>query len=276
MDKAIIFSVYDFVSFHMGRTLLNKGIEVIGVHIEENNETSFYEEKRMEVGRNANFREISLTELEAFREDGKTKTTFILSLYDLYMVNKETVLQKQTMTRLQQSIENNKNLTDIIFLLPIQILKSEEAQTLRTVIDQVSVWGKNNYFYYLPAIYGPWQPSTFTFQQALIAKMDDSDIRADKREWMGDILFVDDAVEAILGSNETSDANANTHFLIESGKENYWVQCASQLQLDIVITEGIYSEQLEIEEKINRVRVKSVTPFSESIKKQLEIVKRSS
>src|SRR3954447_19141238 len=73
MDKAIIFGIYDFVSFHMGRTLLNKGLEVIGVHIEENSETSSFEEKRMEIGRNANFREISLVELDAFRENDTTK-----------------------------------------------------------------------------------------------------------------------------------------------------------------------------------------------------------
>ena len=275
MDKAIIFGIYDFVGFHMGRTLLNKGLEVIGVHDEESSETSFYEEKRMEVGRNANFREISLTELEAFREDSPTKTTFILSLYDLYMLNKETVFQEQMMSRLQQYIESNHNLTDILFLLPIQILKSEEAQPLRTVINQATGWGKNNHFYYLPAIYGPWQPATFTFQQAL-AKIDDIEIKTNKREWLGDILFVDDAVEAILGSNETSDTKDNRHILIESGKENYWVQCALQLQIDKAITEGIYSEQLEIDEMIHRVSVKRVTPFSESIEKQLEIVKRSS
>src|SRR4051812_42016462 len=213
MDKAIIFGIYDFVGFHMGRTLLNKGLEVIGVHDEESSETSFYEEKRMEVGRNANFREISLTELEAFREDSPTKTTFILSLYDLYMLNKETVFQEQMMSRLQQYIESNHNLTDILFLLPIQILKSEEAQPLRTVINQATGWGKNNHFYYLPAIYGPWQPATFTFQQAL-AKIDDIEIKTNKREWLGDILFVDDAVEAILGSNETSDTKDNRHILI--------------------------------------------------------------
>jgi hypothetical protein len=85
---------------------------------------------------------------------------------------------------------------------------------------------------------------------------------------------VDDAVEAILASIENSDAVDNMNFLIESGKENYWVQCAEQLKLDKVIIEGVQSEQLEIDKTIKRVSVKRVTPFSNSIEEQNEIVKR--
>jgi hypothetical protein len=271
MDKAIIFGIYDFVSFQMGRTLLNKGVEVIGIHIDQNSDTLYLEEKRLEVGRNANFREIFLSEIGTYREDDTTKTTFILSLYDLYMLSTETILQQQTVTKLQQFIENNKYLTDILFLLPIQLLRSDEAKTLQAVIDEAVSWGKNNQFYYLPSIYGPWQPSTFTFQQALLANTDYSEIRVNKREWTGDILFVDDAVEAILVSNENLEVEDNTHFLIESGEENYWVQCAAHLKLE---TKEIYSEQLDINKTIKRVTAKKVTPFSESFEKQVEINKR--
>src|SRR3954471_2138204 len=111
MDKAMIFGIYDFVSFQMGRALLNMGLEVIGIHIDENNQTPYLEEKRMEVGRNANFREILLSELDTCREIDTTKTTFVLSLYDLYMLSTESVLEKQTFTKLQQFIESNKSLT---------------------------------------------------------------------------------------------------------------------------------------------------------------------
>jgi len=267
----MIFGIYDFVSFQMGRALLNMGLEVIGIHIDENNQTPYLEEKRMEVGRNANFREILLSELDTCREIDTTKTTFVLSLYDLYMLSTESVLEKQTFTKLQQFIESNKSLTDIVFLLPIQLLKPDRANSLRTVINEAVAWGKNNQFYYLPAIYGPWQPSTYTFQQALLANMDYTGIRINKREWTGDILYVDDAVEAILVSNENLEAEDNRHFLIESGLENYWVQCAADLKLE---TKEIYPEKLDVDKTINRLTVKKVTPFSESIEKQLEITRR--
>jgi hypothetical protein len=54
MDKAIIFGMFDFVNFHVGKTLLNNGIEVKAVNIEEIGNIQFLEEKRFEVGRNAN------------------------------------------------------------------------------------------------------------------------------------------------------------------------------------------------------------------------------
>lgn len=272
MDKAMIFGIYDFVSFQMGRALLNMGLEVIGIHIDENNPNPYLEEKRLEVGRNANFREILLSELDnTCREIDTTKTTFILSLYDLYMLSTESIFQKQSVPKLQQFIVSNKSLTDIVFLLPIQLLKPDGANTLRNVINEAVTWGKNNQFYYLPAIYGPWQPSTYTFQQALLANMDYSEMRINKREWTGDILYVDDAVEAILASNENLEAEDNSHFLIESGIENYWVQCAAHLKLE---TKEIDPEKLDVDKTINRVTVKKVTPFSESIEKQLEITRR--
>lgn len=275
MDKAIIFSVYDFVSFHMACTLLNKGIEVTGIHIEEAGEAPFLEEKRLEVGRNANFREISLSELNQYREDDTTNTTFILSLYDFYMANTESILQNQTVKRLSQFIESKHSPADMLFMLPIQLLMPEVPETLRAVINQASGWEKHNRFYYLPAIYGPWQPATFTFQQALSAKMIDLEIKASSREWTGDILFVEDAVEAILSSYERTAADDRaSSFLIESGIKNYWVRCAEQLQLDEFITQAIHTEQLEIDKTISRVTVNRVTPFSESIEKQLKMVKR--
>ncbi|MEH7097576.1 hypothetical protein [Neobacillus vireti] len=270
MDKAMIFGIYDFVSFQMGLALLNMGLEVIGIHPDENNNTPYLEEKRLEVGRNANFREILLSEMDTCREIDTTKTTFILSLYDLYMLDNETIFQKQTVTKLQEFIIRNKSVTDIVFLLPIQLLKPDGTDTLRTVINDVVAWGKNNQFYYLPAIYGPWQPSTYTFQRALLSNMDDSKIKVNKREWTGDILYVDDAVEAILTSNENLEVEDDRHFLIESGLENYWVQCAEHLKLEA----KDYSEKLDLDKTINRVTVKKITPFSESIEKQLEITRR--
>ncbi|MEH7117417.1 hypothetical protein V7128_08340 [Neobacillus vireti] len=275
MDKAIIFSVYDFVSFHMACTLLNKGIEVTGIHIDEEGKAPFLEEKRLEVGRNANYREISLSELDQYSEDGPTNTTLILSLYDFYMAKTENILQEQTVTRLSQFIESKHAPTDMLFILPIQLLRPEVPQTLRAVINQTNGWEKNNRFFYLPAIYGPWQPAAFTFQQALSAKMNDLEIKASNREWTGDILYVEDAVETILSSYERTDADdGDNSFLIESGIKNYWVQCAEQMQLDKFIMNEIHNEQLEIDKTVSRVTVNRVTPFRESIEKQLEMMKR--
>ncbi|MBM7653701.1 hypothetical protein [Neobacillus cucumis] len=275
MDKAIVLGIYDFVSFHLGSTLLNKGFEVIGIHLERNDPIPFLEEKRLEVGRNANFREISLCGLDAYRDVDDNKTTLFLSLYDLYMLKSEPILQEQAVLKsLQQYLAPNKNLTDIVFLLPIQMLRTNEGQILEKVINQVIEWGKRNRFFYLPTIYGPWQPHSFLFQQALLAKFDESKIQVGEREWTGDTLFVEDAVEIILSSMESQNVVSNTKFLIESGIKDYWNQCVEQLQLEDRIKEIKESNRLDIDKSITRVKPKNLTPFTEAINKQLDYLDR--
>ncbi|PLS02938.1 hypothetical protein [Neobacillus cucumis] len=275
MDKAIIFGMYDFISFHIGSMLLNKGLEVIGIHIDQSSHTPFLEEKRLEVGRNANYKEIALSALDDYSEKDTANTTFILSLYDLYVLNKEVILQRDSVIKsLQQYIKRNKQVTQIVCILPIQLLEPNKEQTLETIMNQVNDLEKCNTFFYLPAVYGPWQPSVFMFQQALNAKFDQGEIRADKREWTGDILFVDDAVGEIVELIEHANTEHNLNYLIESGQENYWFQCAAQLQLDEGVIDTIRSEPLEVDKTLNRITIKNITPFTDSIKKQLNNIER--
>lgn len=268
MDKAIIFGIYDFVSFHIGSTLLNKGLEVIGIHIDNLEETGNLEEKRLEIGRNANFNEISLSKLDGYKLEDTVKTTLFVSLYDLYMLNRETILQTESGKSLQQFIDNN-HVTEIVSILPIQHLNTEPDAVLQWLRGAPIEWQ----FVYLPAVYGPWQPPTFSFQQALLARFEETEITANKREWTGDILFIDDAVEAILEIIDESGLRSNC-ILIESGIEDYWIQCAAQLKLKGSLTESVRPEPVLIDQTIKRVTVKHVTPFQESIKRQLDLLGR--
>ena len=89
MEKAVMVGVFDFVSFHVCKALLDKGIEVRGVQIEsEENQDFLLEEKRLEIGRNANF---SVTRMDDLTIPNQ-KETIVLSVYDLYMLYKEEIL----------------------------------------------------------------------------------------------------------------------------------------------------------------------------------------
>src|SRR3954451_16586198 len=125
MDKAIIFGIYDFVSFHACKALLNKGVEVTGVHLHDIYKHQFLEEKRLEVGRNANYNELSVSEWEKSQKEDDIKTTFIFSIYDLFMLNKEFILQKEEVTRpIFQYMDGHKNNVEVVFIVPIQMLLS--------------------------------------------------------------------------------------------------------------------------------------------------------
>jgi len=272
MDKAIIFEIYNFVSFHACNTLLNKGVEVIGVQIDELNKSPFIEEKRLEVGRNANFSEQSLFEWENKREEDTTQKTLIVSIYDLFMLNKETILQNEKVTGpIIQFIKDNKNHTNIVFLLPIQMLRVEQEKTIGVFLEQAKGCGKNIQLFYLPAIYGPWQPPSFLFQQAILASFQKSEIIKNEREWTGDILFVDDAIETIIKMVETGNHRS---FMLESGRKNYWAECAAYLQLDEEIPCANRIEPLITGNQIDIISVNKITPFADSISKQMENVQR--
>ncbi|WHY78968.1 hypothetical protein QNH20_07495 [Neobacillus sp. WH10] len=272
MDKAIIFGIYNFISFHACKALLNRGVEVIGVQFGESDKSPFLEEKRLEVGRNANFSERSLSEWENRREEESAQTTLILSIYDLYMLNIETILQKEKITRaIIQFIKESKNNTNVAFILPIQMLSAEQDKAIGALLERAKGCGKNTQMFYLPAIYGPWQPPTFLFHQAILAAFQKSEILKDEREWTGDVLYVDDAIETIIKTIETDNPGG---FILESGKKNYWAECAAYLQIDEKIPFVNRNESLQIGDQIDIVSVKKITPIADSISIQMEHVQR--
>ena len=272
MDKAIIFGIYEFVSFHASKTLLNQGIEVVGISFEDKDNIPFYEEKKLEVGRNANFTEQSFSKWEKERELEKSKTVLVFSIYDQYMLKKEShFLKKRVMKPIVDYIEkNNKNL-EIVCLLPIQELGSNNERRLEGFLEQVSRIAENMHVFYLPAIYGPWQPKTFLFQQSILSKIQKVEIQIGDREWTEDILFACDAVESIFDMVESERPGK---YVLQSGKKDYWSECAAYLQIDENLSIKNVSEPVKFEKQIVTVPVRRITPIADSITQQVEHVHR--
>jgi hypothetical protein len=273
MDKTVILDVFDFVSFHICKHLLNKGFEVHGVHFEEFANQANLDEKRMEIGRNANFFEDSFQKWDPKnREHYQAKQTFIFSIYDLFMVQKDSILLKEAITkRIIQYIAAHKDHVNLVLLLPIQFHRFKEEKMSASIIEQANELAGNVQLFYLPAIYGPWQPSTFMFQQTILAKFGRSDILQSEREWTKDILFVEDAIDAIY---EIMESGKQGSYLLESGTENYWDQCAEYLNLDKNLLKNNRDELQEMSSSLVRVTVKKLTPISTSLIEQIEHTER--
>jgi hypothetical protein len=273
MDKAILFGMFDFVNFHIGKNLLNKGIEVKGIHVEEKDNIPFLEEKKLEVGRNANFIEQSLVEWESVKEKDTERTNFIISIYDLFMSKKDQILQDRTLTKaIIQFLEDNKNNLNIVVILPIQMLTSTfNGQEMENFVNLIKGIGENTQLFYLPAIYGPWQTSAFLFQKVIVSKYQETNITDEEREWKNDILFINDAIESILDIIESEETGS---YLLESGKENHWSECAECL--NISEEKAIYnnSKGLLLNSDIVKVTVKRGSSFMESIQEQIQHVER--
>lgn len=75
MDKVHVLGALEELGFEMTTSLLEEGYEVCGIHLQLGEET-IYNERRLEIGRNANFEEIGLTEWMK-QEDVESTTTWL-------------------------------------------------------------------------------------------------------------------------------------------------------------------------------------------------------
>ncbi|MED3563911.1 hypothetical protein, partial [Bacillus xiapuensis] len=202
MDKAVIFNVFDFVNFHFCKALLNNGVEVNGIILEKDRNEPYLDEKRFEVGRNANFNESVLTDWVERNDLPKEKSNVIFSLYDIYMLHKENLLENNSVTKLILQILNEKERTDLItLLLPSQLVtRSKFPKTLTILNDfltKMNLPVEELQLFYLPTLYGPWQPETFHFQRRILTSLN-RDVRIQgEREDKTDALFIDDAIETM-------------------------------------------------------------------------------
>jgi hypothetical protein len=264
MDKVVILGVYNFVGFQMCKSLLDNGIEVSGVSIGDMERTSYHDEKRLEVGRNANFSEYTLTNLVNEGVDPTTKRTVILSLYDFYMLGQErTLLNDDINEKIIGYMSRFHSQPDTAVILPIQLLQSDYHLPLDGLTAKLKEQAGTYQEIYLPTIYGPWQPSVFLFQQAILSSINKGKISGPQREWLGDALFVEDAVETMIDILETGKPG---EFLLESGKDNYWQLCADYLKIEPSLTD-LNNEHL-ISRDIVRMPVKNVTALADSFAKQ--------
>ncbi|MFP5110917.1 hypothetical protein ACSU64_00825 [Bacillaceae bacterium C204] len=273
MDRAILFGLFDFVNFHICKRLLNKGIEVEGIHLEETDNSPFLEEKRLEVGRNANLLERSLFQWKSVKEKVTNNTSLIISIYDLFMSKKEEILEDGTVTKpMIQYLEGNKDKVNIVFILPIQMLTSTfRGKEIEKFLSLIKGFGKNTQFIYLPSIYGPWQMPAFLFQKVLVSKYKEISTTNDEREWTLDALFIDDAIESIEELIETGKSGS---YILESGKKNHWVRCAECLNISENHAMKNSDESLLLKPDIVTITVKKITPLKTSIQQQIEHVRR--
>lgn len=259
MDKVVITGVFDFVNFHLCKVLLDKGVEVRGIQI-ETEESDILVEKRLEVGRNANFVESSIGEIT---KDLTGKETLILSIYDLYMCYKENFLLNEDFIR-------KGDWEQLVIFVPSQLLTDgiapESSSVINNFFKSVMPIGKDTHLLYLPTIYGPWQPDSFLFQHSILSSMNRGRTFRGLREETCDALFVEDAVESIIEIIEDKEPG---RYLLESGMKNQWEICASFLGIDEQSSHNRIKKIVE-DAKLTKITVKSSIPIPIALTKQID------
>jgi hypothetical protein len=269
MDKAFIFSVYDFVCFHICKTLLNQGIEVRGMYAGENRSETYIDEKRLEVGRNANFEEVDFLHDDIIEINNHKGITFI-SFYDLFMLDEDSVLQCDRFKERFYQLVNEKS-GSLVFLLPVQMLGESNQKRFLDIREFLNMAGDNNNkkFVYLPTIYGPWQPSTFLFQHSILCSINKHSEFKGLREATNDAMFIDDAVDSIL---EIAEKRPPGSYILQTGKKGQWERCAASLNIEINDSE--FPKNFQHKDDVITIKPKRLTSISDSMSIQVNHVKQ--
>ncbi|MEH7346832.1 hypothetical protein V7122_23665 [Bacillus sp. JJ1532] len=263
MDRAVIIGAFQFLGFHFCQSLLDQGFEVLGVRSENREKDAYLIEKRMEIGRNANFKEIIMSDLVS-QVEIHAQTLILIDYYSFSATEQKVLFNKDNI--LERFLKNNKQKmaetdTRIISLFPIQWLHQKDKNIQRILENEII-----SHRIYLPTIYGPWQPNSFLFQQSLEKSLDpDRELSIHECEWIHDTLYIADILDPILKLAETKSADACT---LKSDIPHYWKKCVDFLSIPAEVLEMITinypSERNEIKVKI----VKNCTPYSEGIENQ--------
>jgi nucleoside-diphosphate-sugar epimerase len=230
MERATILGIYDFIGYSLCRYLLDLGTEVVGIHPAVKIEDYFTEEKRLEIGRNANFTEIGLQD---WKEEAAEGFLFV-ALFEALQGQEGT---KGSLEAIFSKLESRylKKLPTAVILPAYYAHENGRMKEVGAKISTLIHSHESTMLtIYLPAIYGPWQPEKFYFQQAMICASKGGKIPAiSDWEWTHDCLYIEDAVKTI---KEMAESGQQGHYILSSGEQDRWLQCAEELVgLDPVI-----------------------------------------
>ncbi|KKK36952.1 hypothetical protein WQ57_16335 [Mesobacillus campisalis] len=226
MDRAIIIGPFGFLGYSICKIMLDKGFRVLGISPGTRESGKFDDEKRLEIGRNANFFE-QVNE-EWLSEINKTPVPIIIPFYDYFMDGSDANLFNDLLFS-KSLCTLSPCPSKVIFLFPEQFahekpLRNDILKQCEAFIDETKHLGPE---IFLPTLYGPWQPDKYLFQQILFPA-DVSHSLCLRRESLTDAVYIEDAASLCLGLME----EAEGAFLVSSGNPEGWEEC---LQESLVI-----------------------------------------
>ncbi|AIE59335.1 hypothetical protein [Bacillus methanolicus] len=277
MDKAVIIGTYEFLGFSLCKSLLEKGYQVNGIHLDLEEEDFFLEEKRMEVGRNANFNELSLEDWKQqnFRESDSV--LIIISVYDYFVKNKIRALLKDKQfwnTSYPRFIKSK-----ILMLLPIQLLvknneeirEEHELDVLHDLFEKFTDHPSLTSVY-IPTLFGPCQPQQFIFQQTFLHRLGNNVKPVLKNhEWIFDAIYIEDSVNKIFDIFEKKSIKS---CYLKNTVNDSWLKCAKSLAIETNEVRGTEKEDLFIDSKVPAESVEASGELLDGLKKQKDHLER--
>jgi UDP-glucose 4-epimerase len=201
MKKVIVTGAAGFLGFHLCKRLLDEGIEVIGIDKFDRNQSNSIQDERLNFfGRNALFQFINEPIEHADLEQYKEEVDVLYHLADEQL--KEVVeIYKTTKTRfiLTSSTDVYGTATGIIdeesAANPESTLGREKLAEENWIEENVK---QRSTILRIPLVIGPFQSPDTRIYQMLKSKLEGNETLNVEKEDCTDIVYVDDAVEALF------------------------------------------------------------------------------
>ncbi|MCA0172319.1 NAD-dependent epimerase/dehydratase family protein [Bacillus sp. RAR_GA_16] len=294
MKKVFITGGLGFIGYHLTEFLLNKGIEVVVMDGKvDKRRKAEYEMKEMMLLRNANYKQMN-SRIEDASLDHLTRecdTIFHLSTPNLLNDNRGSKKLEESLTCTRKVMQASSGKV-LVYVSSTEVfgthygsitertphhprsnsgkLKSaEEGIALNRIGETVKILR-------LPLVYGPWQPSYYAFQYALLHHKLPQKYEEERIHFHDDAVYVEDVCHAMYQAAKRREQSET--FNLTSGREGEWQrgvewcigdsidlqeekklrcgisskQCASKLGFSNItsIEEGLHQQRLHTEKMI--------------------------
>ncbi|PKR86752.1 hypothetical protein [Heyndrickxia camelliae] len=258
MENAIVCGAMHFVGFELCKQLLNRGCSVVAID-HGGNTDKYHVEKWLEIGRNANLLRLPIEEIRD--EIDSSVVCFIPYIDFLSLPDKFNGLFNDVESLLQM-----ENITEyhIIFPSKYHFSFSDTNRRNFNAVFPITNMNKKVVEYYVPTLYGPWQPNTYLFQQLIEGKCQD-----DYLDDTMDAIFIEDAVKEIV--DNTQQTEHRQRILIRNMQPDMWRKCVLYLKEDFKVP----PKKHVVEDRDMVIKnIQECHSFQESLKIQIECFKR--
>jgi hypothetical protein len=273
MDKAVIIGTYEFLGFSLCGGLLEKGYQVDGIHLDIDEEDLFLEEKRMEIGRNANFTEWSLKDWQQQMRE-RESAVLIISVYDYFIKNQIQALLKdeQIWNEILSRFFKSENEQQILMLWPIQLLVQNNGSGALDQFFEKLTHHPSVISVFIPTLFGPWQPKQFIFQQTFLQQLGNKvEPVLNKNEWVFDAIYIEDSIKKIIDIFENKSMKS---CFLRNTIHNSWLKCAKSLAIETIEVKETVKEDLFVDCKVPAEPVEPVVELFDGLKNQKDHLER--
>jgi hypothetical protein len=246
MDKAIIIGAFGFLGYSVCRAMLDEGIEVNAIPVGKELD-NVIEEKRMEIGRNANFLE---DELLINEDKIEAPIPVIIPFCDFYLLEMEELVFEHHFLQ-EELLSLTPGNHPIILLLPEQLgyEGSSEIEPLTKLKQTLSKKGFLLKEVLVPTLYGPWQPENCFFQQLLSLGEDTITVPTlNIRESTSDAIYVADAASMV---RDLLEEGQEGKYVLRSGETNSWRKCLESIYDSLLTSKYPGKAENNLENMIN-------------------------